>query len=116
MNLKEAFEKEVESMTLEDMPTEDMRHLAESCGVDVAIKLLKTMAGINIYIPLQIRFRKVIERFVVKEFNSANAKILAQACNISINYVYEIVQREDEKRCKTKVRQESLFEQVQENK
>lgn len=109
-SLKAEFEKAVNEMTVEDMPTEDMRNVAEDCGLDVAIILLKKMCNVNIYIPGQKRYKKVIEKFVIKNFNSTNAKLLAQACNISLAHVYEIIQREDERRNTQKVKQLSFID------
>lgn len=35
----------------DDLPNGDMKYVADECGMDVAIELLKTCAGMNLYIP-----------------------------------------------------------------
>jgi Mor family transcriptional regulator len=38
-------------MKPEDMPNEDTRWIAESCGIEVAMKMMKNLGGISLYIP-----------------------------------------------------------------
>ncbi len=94
-NLKAEFDVLVNSMTVDDMPNEDLRVMAEVCGPRVAISLMKNMEGVNIYIPKRDSFLRVAERFIIDKFNGKNAKSLALACKISQRKVYEIVEKED---------------------
>jgi len=96
-NLESKFKSEVAEMSLDDLPNEDLKDLAHVCGIHTAIKLLQDLNGIHIYIPKD-GFKKVIERFIIKNFDGSNAKKLALACNISEVHVYEIVRKEDAKK------------------
>jgi Mor family transcriptional regulator len=97
-SLQTEFKNLIDNMTVDEMPTKDLADVAELCGTNIAISLLKNMKGVNIYIPGQQRFKCVIEKFVINKFDGSNAKKLAMICEISINHVYEIVQRENKRR------------------
>lgn len=112
MSLKTEFDELIEGMSIDDMPNGDMKLVAQECGVKVAIALLKKMNGTGIYIPKMDAFCKIIKGFVLKNFNSSNAKELAITCNISQRKVYEIIEEEDERRKsgqKIKLEQLNMF-------
>ncbi len=111
-NLEEEFKSEVSAMSQDDLPNDDLKDLAQVCGMETAIKLLKELNGIHIYIPKD-GFKKVIDRFIIKNFNGTNAKKLAIICDISEVHVYEIIRKEDSKKAANRATkmQQHLFDQ-----
>ena len=84
------FKQFLSDISIEDMPNGDLKMVAEICGMDVAVKLLKELGGINIYIP-QNGLRAVMRRYVKKQFNGRNAKDLANELGISLTSVYRLL-------------------------
>jgi Mor family transcriptional regulator len=95
--MREEFESLIKKITISEMPNNDMKCVAETCGVDVAVKLLRNLPGALINIP-QRAFNKVADKFVISKFDGSNAKKLAQITGYSHNHVYRIVRRENELR------------------
>ena len=97
--LRQEFDAAIENMTTDDMPSEDFKSIAEFCGLNVAVSLMKNMPGLNIYVPKpQNAFTCVVKRFVIDKFDGSNAKTLAMVCRVSQRHVYSIVETEDKKR------------------
>ncbi len=92
--MKEVYWKQ---MGIEDMPNQDMRLVAELCGLDVAISLLRNMSGVSIYIPKVESNINFIRRFVKRFYNGNNAKIIAIELDIGERLVYKIVNELREK-------------------
>jgi Mor family transcriptional regulator len=105
--LADKFKDAVKEMSCDDLPNEDLKDLANVCGIDMAIKLLQGLNGIHIYIPKD-GFRKVVERFVIQNFDGTNAKKIALACDISEVHVYEIVRKEDAKKSENRAKNMQL--------
>lgn len=104
MSLKNEFDALVNAMTIDDMPNEDLKTVADICGPSVAISLIKNFEGINIYIPKRGVFLRIAERFIIDKFDGTNAKTLALACKLSQRAVYTIVEYEDKKRKSKRVK------------
>lgn len=67
--MREEFRKFVaENMTVEDLPTEDMRLLAKDCGIETIVKLLENYhGGSHLYIP------KFWQKRIARRYIMANA-------------------------------------------
>ena len=78
----------LKNVTTQDMPSEDMRLVAETCGINVAIKLMKGMGGTAIYIPKHPYF-KLVEK-IIKEFDNINYKEVALAFGVTERHVRNI--------------------------
>jgi len=102
MSDKIKLDEIIKDLNIEDMPTGDMQLIAESCGLDVAIKLMREMGGMSIYIPKYPYF-KLIER-ILSEKRIINYKKLAMLFGVTERYVLKILsqKRENDK-------QEKLF-------
>lgn len=109
--MQREWEKMIDSMTTEDMPNNDMRDVADFCGAEVAINLLKNFAGAHIIVPKQRAFIKIAQKFIIKNFDGKNAKALARITGCSLSFVYDTIQKEDDKReaHRPKFKQLSLF-------
>jgi hypothetical protein len=112
MDIRAEFDALIEAMSLDDMPSGDMKFVAEQCGVRIAISLLKNISGNWIYIPKRDAFKKIVDKIVIDKFNGSNAKNLAVACRISERHVYDIIEKEDARRkgIRPKIKQLNLFD------
>lgn len=98
----------VQELLPEDMPTKDMKFVAECCGVDVAVKLMEEMPRLSVYIPdglSAVKLKSALKRY---DGSRDSANRLALECGISISHFYRYVKPEaDESR-----KQLGLFEEV----
>ena len=112
MDLREAYDKKIETMSIEDLPNDDLRDVAEVCGIEIALRIMKKLSGSHIYVPHN-SFSKIAFKFIVENFDGSNAKKLSQVTGISLCHVYTIIRNEDKKRSenkkKTNYKQLDLF-------
>lgn len=103
-------EKWIKEIRPEDMPSENLRLIADFCGVDTAINLMQNMAGINVYIP-NTALTQLKARYIKKKYDGTRdcANRLALELGVSINYIYKILKAPAEEDGK---RQINLFEQA----
>lgn len=83
-------------MTVNDMPNGDMRLVAELCGIDTALLLMKHLGGVNIYVPKMIE-RRIMAAYVQRHYDGKNAKNLAVRMGKSIRFVYSLLQENKDK-------------------
>jgi Mor family transcriptional regulator len=96
-------------MSIEDMPNEDMRDVAELCGIEVAVSLIKHFQGSKISVPRNRAYLKLAEKFIIANYDGDNAKRLSQVCCCSLDYVYKCIKKEDSRRLKSRgVKHEQL--------
>lgn len=74
-----------------DMPSDDMRLVAEVCGLDVAVRLMQGMGGMSVYVPKN-SFALVVERYLRKQ-KSPDFKAVALAAGVSERSVRAIWRR-----------------------
>ncbi|MDH3976437.1 MAG: hypothetical protein OEV42_19405 [Deltaproteobacteria bacterium] len=87
--LKEAF---INMVKPEDL-NEDLRLVAEQCGLDVAIRLADKMPSMGIYVRPIKGMGEIKERFVSKYFTGSNRKEIALVLGVSDRWVYEIYKK-----------------------
>lgn len=89
--MKEEFLKFVnENMTVDDMPTKDMKMIAKSCGVEVAIKLMtKLRGGLHIYTPGYWQ-KKVVKKYILANPHKS-VKEIANDVEMSETFVNKIL-------------------------
>jgi Mor family transcriptional regulator len=91
-------------VTVEDLP-ETYRQVAEVIGVESAVKLSRTLGGLNFYFPqIETLLRKKRDQIIRRDFNGRNHRELARRYNLSEVWVREIVD------ARTIDNQPSLFE------
>lgn len=85
--------------TIEDMPNDDMTLVAQECGMEVAIKLLKNCKGMVLNVP-KFGFKNLIDRYIKENYKPGLANRIALKCGCSQRYVYEVMEidPEEEKR------------------
>ena len=81
------------NITIDDMPNADMKLVAETCGVETAVKLLTELPGIQINIP-KAGVRRVTWAYVRKNYNGKNIKKLALEVGLSENWLYQILKKD----------------------
>ncbi|MEQ8170275.1 MAG: Mor transcription activator family protein [Candidatus Eremiobacterota bacterium] len=79
-----------DGLSIEDMPSEDLKLVARACGVEVAAKLLKELPGVTLYVP-KSGITQVKKNYIRKSFNGTNAKKLAIETGYSEVHLYAIV-------------------------
>lgn len=52
-----------ENLTIDDMPTFDMRLIAERCGLDVALSVMLNLAGGRFFVPVNWS-KRIAERYI----------------------------------------------------
>lgn len=81
----------MKEITIQDMPNGDMRLVAELCGVEIAVKLMEQLGGVNIYIPKLLE-KRLMEAYVQRHYTGSNAKELAIKMGKSVRFVYGLVE------------------------
>ncbi len=78
------------NLSIEDMPSEDLKLVARACGVEVAAKLLEELPGVTLYVP-KSGITQVKKNYIRKSFNGRNAKKLAIETGYSEVHLYAII-------------------------
>ncbi|MGB9771852.1 MAG: Mor transcription activator family protein [Candidatus Kapaibacteriota bacterium] len=82
--LKDIFSK----VEIEDL-TEDLKLIANSCGIDTVRILLRYCSGMSIYIPKIARLERFIERYI-KENSSKNFKQIASELGVTEQFIKKL--------------------------
>jgi len=69
--------------------TPDLQFVADKCGINTVLELLKNLQGTNIYIPKISRMTKYVIRYI-KENNTKKIKQLADELGVSENYIRKL--------------------------
>ena len=72
-----------------DELTEDLQFVAEKCGIDTVLDLLKNLQGTNIYIPKVSRLKDYNIRYI-KINKDKNVKQLANELGVSENHIRKL--------------------------
>ena len=81
----------LKDITIEDMPTPDMEMVAHICGLDTAVLLMKSFAGVQLNVP-KLWSKGLIERRILKEYDGSNINRLIIRYGVSRRYVYKVLQ------------------------
>ncbi len=76
-------------LIIDDMPNEDMRIVAELCGIDNTVLLMRKMGGVSIYIPKN-PFHLYLTRTLTQSNSQPNFKRLAVELGVSERYVRKV--------------------------
>jgi Mor family transcriptional regulator len=87
MKSKKAWMKEI---AIEDMPNNDLRLVAESCGIEVAVSLMENMSGIAIYVP-KLGDKLLKKRYIIRHYNGHNAKELALLLGMAEKFIFDTI-------------------------
>ena len=78
-----------ELITIDDMPNDDMRLVAETVGLEMAVTLMQHMGGITLSIP-KLGMKKVAIRVIQKQYNGSNGKRLALKLGVTERFVSQV--------------------------
>lgn len=86
------LDKIIEEITIDDMPSDDMRYLAEQIGVETVSKMLNIVPGCTFYIPMD-GFRRLYSRKILSEYDGTTISIkkLAIKYNTTEGNIREIL-------------------------
>lgn len=83
----------------EDITSENMRLIAEQCGVEVALSLMDKMAGVVLYVPAKnTGLKKLMHDYIRKKYDGTrdSTNRLALETGISVNKIHRIVTGKDD--------------------
>lgn len=92
-------------LSVEDMPNEEMKIVATLCGIKTAMKLMKNLPGVTIYIPTK-GIKILRDNYIYKAYDGSRESVikLCRMLRITQKQVRNIIrkrkkeQREKEKR------------------
>ena len=73
------------TITFEELPA-DLQFVADKCGIDTAMELLKKLQGTNIYVPKMSRLTNYVSRYIKHNIEKKN-KELANELGVSENFI-----------------------------
>ena len=68
----------------------DIGLVAEQCGLEVAVSLVRAMGGTQLSVP-KFAFKRAAVRYIRDRYDGTNAKLLALATCMSERFVYDAV-------------------------
>ncbi len=81
-----------EKIRVIDMPNEDMRFIAETCGVETALKIMENLSGARFFVPIYWQ-KHIATRFVAENAGILSVKELAVATGMSDWTVNQILNK-----------------------
>jgi len=91
-------EKLLQDVELEDFKSTNMRLVAETCGIDIAIKLMQELSGIVIYVPTaQKGVTPAIVRNLNKRYDGTRECLnkLSKESGINTNRLYTLLNKQE---------------------
>lgn len=84
-----AWEK---NLTIEDLPNEDIRIIADFYGIDLAVKLMNDLPGIIINVPSNA-LKKIRNNYICRNYDGSKKSrmLLALECDVTEGYIKRIV-------------------------
>lgn len=84
----------IKYITINDMPNDDLKVLAEKIGIEKTVETILELPGIAFTIPKK-PFREAKERYIMEEYDGTKYSInqLALACDLTTKQVYKIIQK-----------------------
>ena len=70
------------SLTIDELPSNELKWLAKEIGLDAVIKIIINFSGINIYIPIGAK-TALKKGYVKKHYDGTNTRELALKLNVS---------------------------------
>jgi Mor family transcriptional regulator len=81
-------------LTLEDLPSDELKWVVESIGLTLGIKLMKDLRGIRIDFPKN-PFKRAAHRYIRENYDGTNAKVLARQFNLSEGHIYALCNKKE---------------------
>jgi hypothetical protein len=82
------------ALTVEDLPNEDLKIVADMCGLDLAVKLLEDMPGTIINVP-KTGLNKFRNKYICKQYDGSkqSRSCLAFEFGVSEGYIIQLACR-----------------------
>lgn len=89
----------LDEITEYEMPNEEMRIIASLCGVKTAVKLMKNLPGVMIYVPSK-SFKNLRNRYICKNYNGTKQSLfdLCRMFRLTQQQIYSIIKKEIQKK------------------
>ena len=111
--MKDAFlEYVAANMTIDDMPSEDMKMIAESCGVEVALSVMRNLPGARFFVP--VNWQKIIAERYIAAHADKSVKALAIETGLSDAKVLQTLNKKTSQIGK-QTTQTTVFEYLENN-
>ena len=81
-----------ENMSIDDMPTDDMRFLADAIGVPQTIEIMEKLAGARFFVPFNWS-KNVAKRYIVENCGKLSVRELVIETGISDSVIYMLINR-----------------------
>ncbi|HOW51789.1 MAG TPA: Mor transcription activator family protein [bacterium] len=78
------------NMTLDDLPNEDLRMVAQDLGMDTALRLLRGFGGMVLSVP-KTGLQKAGERYIKEFYGRLNVRQLVRETGICERQIYYIL-------------------------
>ncbi|OGI25437.1 MAG: hypothetical protein A2287_03430 [Candidatus Melainabacteria bacterium RIFOXYA12_FULL_32_12] len=80
------------SLTIEDLPSEDLKIVADLYGVEFALKLMNDLPGVIINVPSNA-LKKIRNRYICRNYDGSKKSrmTLALECDVTEGYIKRIV-------------------------
>lgn len=85
-----AKSKWLEDITLKDIKNNDLKMVAECCGLDVAVSLIENMRGMGIYIPKNADM-ELKKRYVRQHYDGHNVNEMVRDLDVSREFVFSVM-------------------------
>lgn len=84
----------MEYITIEDMPNDDLKFLAENAGIKPVLALIFSSPGLTVSIP-KTSFKEVKEKYILSKYDGRKYTInkLAVECDLCQRHVYKIINK-----------------------
>lgn len=80
-----------------DLFNEDLKLIADILGLEAAFVLVLKLGGVQLSIPKR-GLNRVIERYILKNFDGSNVRALAIKCGVTTTFVYSCINKGDKKK------------------
>lgn len=81
------FDEMVRHMEYDDLPTEDMRLVADAIGVEATVRLMEGLGGLNITVPKMWKL-KLVDKYIA-ENSHVPVKKLARETGFTPQFIYQ---------------------------
>lgn len=88
------FEKWMENITIDDLPNDDLKFIAQEAGLKQALMMIFLFSGVAVSIPTN-PFSKLKENYIVNHYDGSRMSInkLATECGITQRHIYRILKK-----------------------
>lgn len=89
------FKPWMENISIEDMPNDDLKFVAQCAGIKAALTLIFCLPGLIVNIPKNA-LKKLKERYILKEYDGTKMTLnrLVVECELSQRHVEAVIRKD----------------------